>query len=136
MDDVASEPQVTQPEHANVVPVLRARGARMAVLIGPDDGASRFVMRRFFLAPGGRIPAHSHESVEHEQVVIRGEMVIGLNAEKHTVRAGDAIFIPAGTAHWYENTGAEEVEFLCVVPVTSEYSTEWIEEPPEGAVLP
>jgi quercetin dioxygenase-like cupin family protein len=108
----------------------------MAVLIGPDDGASHFVMRRFLLAPGGRIPAHSHESIEHEQVVIRGEMVIGLNEEKHTVRAGDAIFIPAGTAHWYENTGTKEVEFLCVVPVTTEYSTDWIEDPPEGAVIP
>jgi quercetin dioxygenase-like cupin family protein len=135
MDEKASEPQVTQPEQANVVPVLRARGARMAVLIGPDDGASRFVMRRFFLAPGGRIPAHSHESIEHEQVVVRGEMVIGLNDETHTVRAGDAVFIPAGTAHWYENRGAQEVEFLCVVPVTTEYSTDWIEAPPEGAVL-
>jgi quercetin dioxygenase-like cupin family protein len=135
MDEMASEPQVTQAGQANVVPVMRARGARMAVLIGPDDGAPRFIMRRFFLAPGGRIPAHSHESIEHEQVVIRGEMVIGLNDEVHTVQAGDAIFIPAGTAHWYENRGPREVEFLCVVPCTSEYSTDWLEEPPEGAVL-
>jgi quercetin dioxygenase-like cupin family protein len=136
MDEQASEPMVTQPGQASVVPVLRARGARMAVLIGPDDGASHFVMRRFFLEPGGRIPAHSHESIEHEQVVVRGEMVIGLNDEVHTVRSGDAIFIPAGTSHWYENRGTREVEFLCVVPVTTEYSTDWSEDPPEGAVLP
>ncbi len=135
MDERVSEPLVTQPEQASTVPVLRARGARMAVLIGPDDGASHFVMRRFLLAPGGRIPSHSHESIEHEQVVIRGEMVIGLNDETHTVRAGDAIFIPAGTAHWYENKGTKEVEFLCVVPYTTEYSTDWIEDAPEGAVV-
>ncbi len=136
MDEQLGEPLVSQPGQANAVPVLRARGARMAVLIGPDDGASHFVMRRFFLAPGGRIPAHAHPSIEHEQVVVRGEMVIGLNEETHTVHAGDAIFIPAGTPHWYENRGKEEVEFLCVVPVTTEYSTEWMEDPPEGAAMP
>jgi quercetin dioxygenase-like cupin family protein len=133
MDERSPEPLVTQPEQASVVPVLRARGARMSVLIGPDDGASHFVMRRFHIDPGGRIPSHTHESIEHEQVVVKGEMVIGLNDEEHTVRAGDAIFIPAGTAHWYENRGTKEVEFLCVVPYTSEYSTNWLEEPPEGA---
>jgi quercetin dioxygenase-like cupin family protein len=136
MDEQTSEPLVTPSGQPNPVPVLRARGARMAVLIGPDDGASRFVMRRFFLEPGGRIPAHAHDNVEHEQVIVRGEMVIGLNGEVHTVKAGDAIFIPAGTAHWYENRSEREVEFLCVVPVTAEYSTDWLEEPPEGAVLP
>jgi quercetin dioxygenase-like cupin family protein len=136
MDEKSTEPLVSQPDQASAVPVLRARGARMSVLIGPDDGASRFVMRRFFLAPGGRIPSHAHPAIEHEQVVVRGEMVIGLADETHTVHAGDAIFIPAGTPHWYENRGKQEVEFLCVVPVTTEYSTEWFEDPPEGAALP
>lgn len=117
------------------MPVRRARGARMAVLIGPDEGAPRFIMRRFFLAAGGRIPTHRHDTIEHEQVIIRGEMTIGLDDAAHTVRAGDAIFIPAGTAHWYENPGTEEVEFLCVVPYTSDYATEWLEEPPEGAFV-
>jgi quercetin dioxygenase-like cupin family protein len=136
MEQRGTEPLVSQPDKVNAVPVLRARGARMAVLIGPDDGATHFVMRRFHIAPGGRIPTHSHEAIEHEQIVIRGEMVIGLDDEEHTVRAGDAIFIPAGTAHWYENRGKADVEFICVVPHTSEYSTDWLEDPPEGAALP
>jgi len=134
MDERFSEPLVTQPERTNAVPVLRARGAQMAVLIGPDDGAHRFIMRRFHLAPGGRIPSHSHDAIEHEQVMVRGEMAIGLGDDEHTVHPGDAIFIPAGTPHWYENRGTKEVEFICVVPYTTEYSTEWLEDPPEGAV--
>jgi quercetin dioxygenase-like cupin family protein len=105
----------------------------MAVLLGPSQGAANFVTRRFLLAPGGRIPAHRHSTIEHEQVVIRGEMTVGLDAEVRTVRAGDAVLIPAGCAHWYENRGVEEVEFLCVVPNTPDYATEWLEAPPEGA---
>ncbi len=116
-------------------PVNRARGARMAVLVGPQEGAANFVTRRFVLEPGGRIPAHSHDAIEHEQVVVRGEMVLGLGARQVTARAGDAVFIPAGTPHWYENRGEDAVEFICVVPATDGYTTTWHEEPPDGAHL-
>ena len=43
------------------------------------------------------------------------------------------MLIPAGTPHFYENTGSEEAEFICVVPATTGYATEWLEDPPEGA---
>jgi quercetin dioxygenase-like cupin family protein len=133
MGERATEPVVLEARQVEAVPVRRARGARMAVLIGPDEGAPRFIMRRFLLAVGGKIPTHRHDTIEHEQVVVRGEMTIGLNDATHTVRPGDAIYIPAGTSHWYENRGSEEVEFLCAVPYTSDYETEWLEEPPDGA---
>lgn len=108
-------------------PVERARGAWMEVLIGPDEGAPRFVTRRFVLEPGGRIPAHRHPEIEHEQVVVRGSMRIGIGGREHVVRAGDAVFIPAGAVHWYVNEGDEPCEFLCVVPRTERYETEWVE---------
>jgi quercetin dioxygenase-like cupin family protein len=126
---------VIAPQAAPAPQVKRARGARMAVLIGPEQGAPNFIMRRFILAAGARIPAHRHPTIEHEQVMIRGEMVLGMGDEVRTVRAGDAIYLPAGCAHWYENRTAVEVEFLCVVPNTTEYATEWLEDPPKGAYL-
>ena len=126
---------VVEAGTAEARPVNRARGARMAVLVGPQQGAPGFFTRRFELDPGGRIPAHSHDTIEHEQVVLRGEMVLGLGARQVTARAGDAVFIPAGTPHWYENRGEDVVEFICVVPATDGYATTWHEEPPEGAHL-
>lgn len=126
-------PAVIAPQATIAPPVKRARGARMAVLIGPEQGAPNFITRRFLLAPGGRIPAHRHPAIEHEQVMVRGEMVLGIDDEVKVVRAGDAMYLPAGCTHWYENRTAEEVEFLCVIPNTKDYATEWLEEPPEGA---
>ena len=126
---------VIPPNEVNTPPVKRARGARMGVLIGPEQGAANFITRRFLLAPGARIPAHSHPTIEHEQVMVRGEMVLGTDGEVRTVRAGDAMFLPARCAHWYENRTAEEVEFLCIIPNTPGYETDWAEEPPEGAFL-
>lgn len=129
-------PFLVRPYDAAPQPVARARGARMAVLIGPAAGAERFITRRFVIDPGGRIPTHRHDSIEHEQVVVRGEMAVTLDGVEHVVGAGDAVLIPAGCAHAYENRGAAEVEFLCVVPSTRDYRTDWLEEPPVGAYLP
>ncbi|TFG40128.1 MAG: cupin domain-containing protein [Candidatus Aminicenantes bacterium] len=111
-------------------PVERTRGAAIQILIGPTDGAPNFITRRFTIAPGGRIPRHRHDTIEHEQVVLSGSMVIGFDQREVEVKDGDCIFIPAGVAHWYENRSDEPVAFLCMVPRTTDYQTEWL-EPPE-----
>ncbi len=49
------------------------------------------------LAPGAEIPEH-HHPVYHENIVaLSGELSLWLDDEKHTVRAGDIVFVPAGT---------------------------------------
>lgn len=111
--------------------VERSRGAAIQILLGPADGAPNFITRRFTLAPGGRIPQHRHATIEHEQVILSGSMVIGLDNREHEVTDGDCILIPAGVAHWYENRTQEPVAFLCVVPHTADYQTEWLEGPVE-----
>lgn len=108
-------------------PVPGTRGASIQILLGPDEGAPNYVTRRFTIEPGGRIPAHRHDTIEHEQVVLEGEMVLGLDADAVTVHAGDCVLIPAGVAHWYENRGDVPVRFLCIVPKTQAYQTEWLE---------
>ena len=124
-------PVVRSMAAAAAQPVAHARGATMEIVLGPDDGVPNFVTRRFTLAPGGRIPCHRHTSIEHEQVVLEGAMVVGLGDREHVAAAGDCLFIPAGVAHWYENRGEVPVRFLCVVPITEAYQTEWL-EPDEG----
>jgi quercetin dioxygenase-like cupin family protein len=135
MSHKPDRPLIRPPDAAPANPVPRTRGARMAVLVGPEQGAPNFILRRFFLAPGGRIPAHVHPDIEHEQTMIRGEMVLGSGTTERRVRAGDAVFLPAGVPHWYENRTAEEAEFLCIIPVTEGYATEWLEDPPPGAFM-
>jgi quercetin dioxygenase-like cupin family protein len=86
----------------------------MQVLIGPDEGPN-FAMRRFIMEPGGGMPRHTN-LVEHEQYVLRGQARIGIDEEVFEVAAGDVVFIPAGVPHWYQSTGEENFEFLCLVP--------------------
>ena len=110
------------------VSVPRCRGASLKVLLGPESGVQNFITRQFTLEPGGRIPCHRHDDIEHEQVVLEGTMVIGLDSREFEVGPGDSVFIPPGVGHWYENRGTEPVRFLCVVPHTADYQTEWLEE--------
>ena len=95
-------------------PVGAGKGTVRQVLIGPDEGPN-FALRRFIMEPGGGMPPHTN-TVEHEQYVLRGRARIGIGEEIHDVRAGDVVFIPAGTPHWYEAGEGEPFEFLCVVP--------------------
>lgn len=78
--------------------------------------------------PGGSIPKHKHPTIEHEQFVLSGSMKVCIGDEVKEISAGQAVFIPADTSHWYKNEGSEPVEFLCVIPKTSGYETNWFEE--------
>jgi quercetin dioxygenase-like cupin family protein len=127
-----AKPLIRAIEDCRATAVERARGATVRVLIGPQDGAPNFVTRLFEILPGGRIPCHRHDVIEHEQVVLGGAMVIGLEGAEQEVAAGDCLLIPAGVAHWYENRGQSPVRFLCTIPHTDDYQTEWLEPAEDG----
>lgn len=92
-----------------------ANGVKKGVLIDASDGAPHFAIRRFVLEPGATVPRHTN-AVEHEQYVLEGEYVVGIDDEEYTVSAGDVLFIPAGVIHWYRNEHDDPGAFLCAVP--------------------
>ncbi len=113
---------------AQAVPVDNAVKTEIEWLIDRNDGAPNFEMRKFRIAPGGRIPKHYHPNIEHEQYVLRGHYRVGIGGETYEVKVGDSLYIPPGTVHWYENAGDEDAEFLCIVPKKEEYAAIYVEE--------
>ena len=113
--------------HSSLEPVLRradeityeavdaAEGLEKGVLLAAEHGAPTFAIRRFTLAPGATVPKHTND-VEHEQYVLAGEYVVGIDDEEYRVEPGDSLLIPAGTVHWYRNEGEVPGAFLCAVP--------------------
>jgi len=95
-------------------PVPAGVGTTRQVLIGAEQGP-HFAMRRFIMQPGGGIPLHTN-TVEHEQFVLRGQAAMTIGDAAFEVKAGDVVFIPAGTPHSYQVKGGESFEFLCMVP--------------------
>ena len=122
-----SKAVVRNVEEVPGTPVGKGTGATIRVLLGAEQGMPHFEMRVFTIEPSGRIPAHRHDAIEHGQLVLEGSMVLTLDGKERTVSAGDAVFIPAGVSHSYENRGTAAVRFLCAIP-RGEYRTEWLEE--------
>jgi len=108
-------PRLRRRDEINYEPVDAASGLQKGVLLAEEHGAPNFAIRRFTLAPGAEVPRHTN-AVEHEQYVLEGEYVVGVDDEEHHVSPGDSLLIPAGTVHWYRNESAEPGAFLCAVP--------------------
>ena len=105
---------VSPAADAPAVTVKAGTGTRMQVLVGPDQGAPNFVLRRFIMERGGGMPLHTNE-VEHEQYVLRGRATIRIGDAVHDVAQGHTLYIPAGAPHSYEVVEGP-FEFLCIVP--------------------
>ncbi len=94
-----------------------AEGVSIRVLVGPEEGAPGFVMRRFSVVPGGHTPFHSHEW-EHEVYVLSGRGEAMSADGPAPLGPGTTVFVEPGERHNFVNTGGEDLEFICVVPRT------------------
>lgn len=142
MSEQVPTPLVRRAGDVEYEDVDATEGLRKGVLIGEEHGAPNLAIRRFTLAPGGEVPRHTNE-VEHQQYVLNGEYVVGIDTasagfededdiagdestpgdvaaaereDEFTVTRGDATFVPAGTEHWYRNESDEPASFICAVP--------------------
>ncbi len=109
-----SEAKIKAIDTIGLQEVAAGTATRVQVLVGPEDGAPNFAMRRFVMGEGGGMPLHTN-AVEHEQFVLRGRARMTIGDEVHELRANDVLYIPAGVPHSYEVLEAP-YEFLCVVP--------------------
>jgi quercetin dioxygenase-like cupin family protein len=104
-------------KHTNEVEakyVAAGRDTTIQVLISSQEGPN-FALRKFSMKPGGGMPLHTN-TVEHEQYVLGGRAKIGIGEQVYEVQQGDTVFIPEGIPHFYQNTGDEPFEFLCIIP--------------------
>jgi quercetin dioxygenase-like cupin family protein len=108
-------PTVRRAEAVEYEAVDAAEGLRKGTLIGSEHDAPHFALRRFTLAPGAEVPRHTN-AIEHEQYVLEGEYVVGIEGEEYVVEAGDSLLIPAGVVHWYRNESERQGAFLCAIP--------------------
>ncbi len=118
------KPIVRHNDDVSLASVDNAENASIQVLLGPDDGMPNFYTRLFTLEPGARIPSHRHDTIEHEQVVVEGELTLILEDGEKTVKAGDVVYLPANQFHGYENRSAAPAKFFCMIPAGA-YDTEW-----------
>ena len=90
-------------------------GVTKQVLIGPRDGATRFALRYFELAPDSRsaLDEHTHD---HGVLVLRGRGRVRLGEAVHEIGVGDVIYVAPAEVHQFESGPDAPLGFLCVVP--------------------
>jgi len=115
MSEHSPAPVIKRTDDIEYESVGAADGLSKGVLLDESDGTPNFAMRRFTLDPGAAVPRHTND-VEHEQYVLDGEYVVGIDGEEHTVSTGDSLLIPAGVVHWYRNESDQQGAFICAVP--------------------
>ena len=57
-------------------------------------------------------PAHVHSREDELFYVLEGELVFELDGARHTVRAGDTVYLRRGVVHAYQNFTATDARLL------------------------
>jgi mannose-6-phosphate isomerase-like protein (cupin superfamily) len=108
MDPMVGDPDDHRPD------------SRWAILVDPGSAAGRVDSLGGLveaIAPGDRIPLHSH-SVDEVVLYRSGAARVTLGDEEADVGAGAVVYIPAGTPHATRNPGPAPVELFAVYPST------------------
>lgn len=66
------------------------------------------------LKPGEDIPLETHHDIDQFIRIEQGEARITISGEKHTLHDDDVIIIPAGSEHYVENIGEEELKLYSI----------------------
>lgn len=90
-----------------------AHGVSVKYLVGRGEGASKFFLREYRVAPGGNtsFDRHAHE---HQVYVLRGKARVKVGSTVKVVREGGVVFVPSNKEHQFKNAGKGELVFLCV----------------------
>jgi quercetin dioxygenase-like cupin family protein len=60
-------------------------------------------------------PAHSHDHYEETMYGIDGVLTLTIDGQRHDIAPGQAVCIPRGAVHRFDNNTAENAKVLCVV---------------------
>lgn len=96
-----------------------ATGVSKRTLLGKEESAPNFFLRRFRIDAGGNTPRHSHPW-EHEIYVLSGQGEVMVSGERSALSEDFSVLIPSGEEHQIR-AGSSPLEFICVIPAVEEY---------------
>ena len=76
------------------------------------EEASTFKVKRIEVLPGKRLSYQKHSQRAEHWFVVEGTAKVTLDGNEITIRTGESIDIPIGTAHRVENPGSEDLIFI------------------------
>lgn len=90
-------------------------GVTKHILIGRDDQSPHYIMRFFWLEPGGHSQLERHPQ-EHGVIVLKGKGTVQIGKQITEVHPYDVVFVSPDELHQFKNPFAEPFGFICVIP--------------------
>jgi mannose-6-phosphate isomerase-like protein (cupin superfamily) len=96
--------------------IVAGDNTRLRELLNPlkDPLDLRYSLAVARVEPGGTTFLHRLRTSE-VYYILRGRGQMHIDGERRPVAEGDAVYIPPGATQQIENTGAGELEFVCIV---------------------
>jgi quercetin dioxygenase-like cupin family protein len=84
-------------------------------LVVPEDSGGSVSVFECEVPADARMPApHSHDAFEETVYGLEGIATFSVDGETVQIGPGDALCIPRGAIHGFENRGSEDVKFLAM----------------------
>lgn len=100
------------------VPAEEDGGVQRQPLAQQNLGAVSLTVTEVTLAPGGKIPLHTHPGHEECIVILDGTLEAVLGDKNALVVAGNTIIAPDGVKHSLTNTSNTAAIILAIFPTT------------------
>jgi quercetin dioxygenase-like cupin family protein len=112
-DDDPSRPlTVANPDDPGTT-YISLVGNTYAMLITGEQTDGRYCLIDMRIPDGGGPPPHRHD-FEEMFTILEGEIEFTFRGEKHTVRAGSTINVPANAPHNFRNASGAPARMLCM----------------------
>ena len=91
-------------------------GERIVFRQTAADTSGEAVVIETFVEPNGFVAAaHLHPGQDEHFEILAGQLEFKLGDRTIVAEPGERVFVPAGTAHRFENVGEETAHFVCEV---------------------
>jgi len=90
-----------------------------------EDISIHYSLAWAYVKPNEKTLLHELK-VSEVYFILNGKGTMHINNEEKNIGEGDTIYIPPNAAQFIENTGEENLEFLCIVDPTWEPKVECI----------
>jgi mannose-6-phosphate isomerase-like protein (cupin superfamily) len=104
--------KIIDPAEARTVPMENGRGETV-LLVDQSLGTEKIDLHLNRLVPGGPNGSlHTHSQADNVYIVRTGEGRLQVEDETHVIRAGQVVYIPAGTRHSLSNVSSDIFEIF------------------------
>src|SRR5881396_3782005 len=110
-------PEIIDPHINPSEETIAAKGLAVRFLLTGDNSNGSIAAFELLVAASQRLPApaHSHDHFEETIYGIDGVLTWTLDGKPIDVGPGQALCIPRGAIHRFDNHGMQDVKALCVI---------------------